>query len=113
MLRISEVNTIIGTVPQQPLESRQVMGRGDDEDIPDSGHHQHRDRIVDHRLIVDGQELLGDSLRDGIEAGSTAAGEHDTFHKSVYYQLGSEERLFNQIAQDVSNERLALLDTRR
>ena len=83
LFRISEVNTIIGTVPQQPLESRQVMRRGDDEDIPDSGHHQHGDRIVDHRLIVDGQELLGDSFRDGIEAGSTAAGEHDSFHRLV------------------------------
>ena len=46
--------------------------------------HQHRDRIVDHRLVVDRQELLVDRERHRMEARSRAAGEHDTLHDALF-----------------------------
>ena len=50
------------SVPQKSLESRQVRRRGDDEYVPDPSHHQHRDRIVNHRLVINRHNLLGNSL---------------------------------------------------
>ena len=38
---------------QVPIE-RKVLRRGDDEDVADAAKHQHRERIIDHRLVVDG-----------------------------------------------------------
>src|SRR5699024_10222655 len=34
----------------------------------------------DHRLVVDGHELLGNTLGDGVEPGAGAACEDDAFH---------------------------------
>ena len=82
---IAETDAIVGAVAQQPPESRQVVGRGDDEDLADPGHHQDRDRIIDHRLVIDGDQLLRDALGDGVEAGPTAACEYDAFHKNLFF----------------------------
>ena len=35
--------------------------RGDDQDLADAGEHQRRQRIIDHRLVVDRQQLLADA----------------------------------------------------
>ena len=45
-------------VAEQAAEHRQVVRRRDDEDVADPGQHDDRQRIVDHRLVVDGDELL-------------------------------------------------------
>ena len=37
------------------------MGGGDDEDVLDPGEHEGAQRVVDHRLVVDGHQLLGGS----------------------------------------------------
>ena len=51
---------------QEPLEVRQVLGGGDDEDVPDAGQHKGGQRVVDHGLVVDGQQLLGHRFRHGV-----------------------------------------------
>ena len=56
---------------------------GDDEDIPDARHHEHGHRIIDHRFVINGQELLGHSFGDGIKPGAAAAGEDDSFHNKT------------------------------
>ena len=82
LLGIGETDAIIGAVSQQTLEAGQVVRRGDDQDILDTGQHEHGDRIVDHRLVIDGKELLGNSFGNGIEAGTASAGKNDSFHNS-------------------------------
>ena len=77
---IRETDAEVGPIPEEPLETGQVVRRGDDEDVPDPGHHQDGDGIVYHGLVVDGEKLLGHSLRNGIEARSAASGEDDSFH---------------------------------
>ena len=47
----------VSTVAQYPLEVGQVGGRND-QDVADAGHHEDRQRVVDHRLVVDRQQLL-------------------------------------------------------
>ena len=66
---------------EELLETGGVFGGGDDEDVADAGEHEGREGVVDHRLVVDGEELLGDGLGDGVEAGSGASGEDDSFHR--------------------------------
>ena len=62
-------------VAQQPLERRLVVRRGDDQDLPDPGQHQHRQRVVDHRLVVDRQQLLGDRRGQRMQPRARPAGE--------------------------------------
>ena len=56
----------LGPVLQQRLEPRTIFRRRDDEDVPDPRQHQHRQGVVDHRLVVDGEELLAHHLGDGV-----------------------------------------------
>ena len=80
LLRVFEAHAVVGAVAQQAPEAGQVLGRADDEDLPDARQHQHADGIIHHGLVVDGQQLLADALRDRIEAGAGASGEDDSFH---------------------------------
>ena len=66
-------------VAQQPLVAADVFGRGDQQDVADAGQDQRRQRIVDHRLVVDRQQLLADRPRDRMEPGAGPAGENDAF----------------------------------
>lgn len=53
-------------VAQKAYEAGDIVGRGDEEDVADAGLHEHRQRIIYHRLVVDWQELFGDTLCDRI-----------------------------------------------
>ena len=64
---------------QQILEPRQILRRGYDEDVPDATEHQNGDRIIDHRLVVDREQLLAGHLRDRMQTGSGPAGQNDAF----------------------------------
>ena len=80
LLGIAEAHTQLAAIAQQTAEARQVVGRGDDEDVADAGEHQRRDGIIDHRLVIYGDELLADALGDGVEAGAGSASQNDSFH---------------------------------
>ena len=69
---------------QQVAEHRQVPRGGNNEHLADAGQHQRRERIVNHGLVVDGHYLLGDGLRQRVEAGGAATGKNNSFHTSVY-----------------------------
>ena len=80
LLGIFEAHTVVGSVAQQAAEARQVVRRRDDQDVADTGQHQHADGIIDHRLVVDGQQLFADAFGDRVESGAGAAGQDDAFH---------------------------------
>ena len=69
-----------GPVAEQALEVGQVRGRRDDEDVADARHHEDGERVVDHGLVVDGQELLARDRGERVEARARAAREDDAFH---------------------------------
>ena len=46
----------------------------DHKDFPDAGQHQRRDRVIDHRLIINGSQLLADSHCHGMEAATRTTG---------------------------------------
>ena len=52
------------TIAEQPRERLGILGRGDDEDFAKARGHQRGQRVMDHRLVVDGQQLLAHALGD-------------------------------------------------
>lgn len=50
------------------------------QDIPNPCH---------HRLVIDGQQRLGDDQRDGVEPRASAAGEDDALHGASCVRAGS------------------------
>ena len=60
-------------VAQQIAERRLVARRGDDQKFADAGRHQRRQRIINHRLVVDRQQLLRQRHGDRVQAGAGAA----------------------------------------
>lgn len=69
----------LAAVAQEPLEKREVFGRGDEQNLADARQHEHRERVVNHRLVIHGHELLAHGDGEGVEAGARASGEDDAF----------------------------------
>ena len=82
---VGQVHAVVRPVAEQPLEVGQV-GRGrDDEDLADARQHEGRQRVVDHRLVVDRQQLLAGDGGERVEARSAAAREDDALHIGPTY----------------------------
>ena len=86
LYRVRKRQSPLRTVAQQLREARRVLGRGNEKDVADARQHQRRQRIVDHRLVVHRQQLLGDDLRHRIEPRARSAREDDalTIHTAAY-----------------------------
>ena len=82
LLGVGEVHAVAGAVPEQALEVGEVGRRGDDQDVPDARQHEGGQRVVDHGLVVDRQQLLGGHERERVQARAGPAGEDDAFHKN-------------------------------
>ena len=80
LLGVGEVDAVARAVPEQALEVGQVRRRGDDQDVPDARQHEGGQRVVDHGLVVDRQQLLGGHERERVQARAGPAGEDDAFH---------------------------------
>ena len=80
LLGVGEVHAVARAVPEQALEVGQVRRRGDDQDVPDARQHEGGQRVVDHGLVVDRQQLLGGHERERVQAGAGPACEDDAFH---------------------------------
>ncbi|MCY1429248.1 hypothetical protein D9M71_451580 [compost metagenome] len=77
---VAQFDTELAAVAQQLFVLGQVVRGGNQQDFPNTGEHQHRDRVVDHRLVVDRQQLLGNTQGNGVQASAGAAGEDYPFH---------------------------------
>ena len=82
LLGVGEVHAVARAVPEQALEVGEVGRRGDDQDVPDARQHEGGQRVVDHGLVVDRQQLLGGHERERVQARAGPAGEDDAFHKN-------------------------------
>lgn len=90
LLGVGQVHAVARAVPEQALEVGQVGRRGDDQDVPDARQHEGGQRVVDHGLVVDRQQLLGGYERERVQAGAGPSGKDDAFHNkslpSVYVE---------------------------
>lgn len=66
LLGVGEVHAVARAVPEQALEVGQVGRRGDDQDVADARQHEGGQRVVDHGLVVDRQQLLGGHERERV-----------------------------------------------
>ena len=80
LLGVGQVHAVARAVPEQALEVGQVRRRGDDQDVADARQHEGAERVVDHGLVVDRQQLLGGHERERVQARAGPAGEDDAFH---------------------------------
>ena len=86
LLGVGQVHAVARAVPEQALEVGEVGRRGDDQDVPDARQHEGGQRVVDHGLVVDRQQLLGGHERERVQAGAGPAGEDDAFHMNCPHQ---------------------------
>ena len=80
LLGVGQVHAVARAVPEQALEVGQVGRRGDDQDVADARQHEGGQRVVDHGLVVDRQQLLGGHERERVQARAGPTGEDDAFH---------------------------------
>ena len=80
LLGVGQVHAVARAVPEQALEVGEVRRRGDDQDVPDARQHEGGQRVVNHGLVVDRQQLLGGHERERVQAGAGPAGEDDALH---------------------------------
>ena len=77
---ILQMDAVLAAIAQQRLEAGRVGGGRDDEDVLDARQHEGGQRVVDHGLVVDRQQLLGGHERERVQARAGPAGEDDAFH---------------------------------
>ena len=80
LLGVGQVHAVARAVPEQALEVGEVRRGGDDQDVPDARQHEGGQRVVDHGLVVDRQQLLGGHERERVQACAGPAGEDNAFH---------------------------------
>ena len=80
LLGVGQVHAVARAVPEQALEVGEVRRRGDDQDVPDARQHEGGQRVVDHGLVVDRQQLLGGHERERVQARAGPAGKDDALH---------------------------------
>src|SRR5690606_38333116 len=78
--RVGDVHAGLSAVAEQPVELLGVVWGGDHEDVADRGEHERRERVVDHRLVVDGHELLAHALGDRMQTRARPTREDDSAH---------------------------------
>ena len=83
LLGVGERDAEVRAVLEEGPELGQVLGRRDDEDVADARHHEDGERVVDHGLVVDRQQLLAGHERERVEPRAGAAGEDDALHKML------------------------------
>ena len=78
---VREAHAILGAVSQQTLEVRQILRRGDDQNVTDARHHQHAQRVVDHRLVIHGKQLLRGHRGQRVQSRARTSSENNAFHE--------------------------------
>ena len=71
---VAQMDPIPAPIPQQPLKIRQILGGGNDQDIPDPGQHQRGQGIENHGFIINGKQLLRRNHSQRIQTGAGAPG---------------------------------------
>ena len=80
---IGQMNAELMAVSQQFLKPRCIRRRGNDQYIPYPCPHQNRHRIIDHRLVIDRQQLFRSYHGERIQPGSASSCQNDSLHCHV------------------------------
>ena len=80
---VRELHPQFSAVAEEPDEGRLVLGGRDDQDLAQPCVHERGDRVVHHRLVVDGQQLLADATRDRPQPRPGSPRKHDALHARI------------------------------
>src|SRR4051812_28440375 len=76
---IFELNSELTSIAKQPLKLRNVFRSRDNQNFPDSRQHQRAQRVVDHWLVINGQQAFPNRLSHRIEPSPRTSRENDAF----------------------------------
>src|SRR5690554_1082834 len=76
---VVQIQPPLFAVAEQLLKARRILRGGNDQDVADAGQHQRAERIVDHRLVEDGEQLFAHRKRSRMQPRTGAAREEDAF----------------------------------
>ncbi len=65
---ITQIHAPTPAIAQELLKAGGVLRRADDEHITNPRQHQRGERVIHHRLVIDGQQLLAHSQRGRMQA---------------------------------------------
>ena len=80
LLGKGDIEAPLPSVAQRLAIALDVAGGGDHQHLADAGQHQRRERVIDHRLVVDRQQLLADGIGHRIEPGARTSRQYDALH---------------------------------
>ena len=84
-------------IRQQAQKIAGILAAGDDQNIADARIHQRLDRVVDHRLVVDRQQMFVGDLGQREQPAACSSGQDDTFHKLSSYQMDFGGPIFFEV----------------
>ena len=76
---VLQTHAPLAAVAQQLLKAGGILRRADDQHLAYAGQHEGAERVIDHRLVIDRQQLLADGQRGRVQAGAGAASKDDAF----------------------------------
>ena len=82
--RVAQIQPPRAAIAQQLLEARRILRCRDNQDVAYPRQHQGGERIVNHRLVVHRQELLGNRQCHRMQSRTGAARENDAFTLSHF-----------------------------
>ena len=79
---IRQIHAELPSVSQQALKAWRILRRRNNQNIPNARVHQNRHRIVNHRLIVNREQLLTRHLGQRIQARAGTARQNNSLHQT-------------------------------
>ena len=77
---VGKIDSIARAVPEQALKVGKVLRSGDNQNVTNACKHKRGQRVVDHRLVIHGQQLLGRDECERVQPRAGPTGENDAFH---------------------------------
>ncbi len=90
LLGIFYADTEIAPATQQTTETRQVGRCGNHKNVAYPCLHKHRQGVIDHRFVIDGQKLLAHPFGNRIKTRTGATGQNYSFH-CWFYDYGCKD----------------------
>ena len=86
LVAVREVKPEMRAVAEQLDDVAHALAADHDEHLADAHRRERLDRVVDHRPVIDRQQVLVGDDRQRVEPRCSAAGEHDFLHWAEAYQ---------------------------
>jgi len=66
-----------GSIAQQLLKGRLIVGRGNNQNLANAAQHQCAKRVINHRLVIHRQQLFADRLGDRMQPRAASPRQDD------------------------------------